>query len=96
MLSPQYVEDLVLAALTLHNILRQGRCPDVYCPKGLADEIDMRGNFIPGSWRLDEQLTPLRVPSNGHNSAVAAKEVRDIFTDYFCNEGSVPWQWDRC
>lgn len=98
-LSPTFVEDLTLAALTLHNFLRPNKVSkQIYSPKGLADEEDIStGEVVPGSWRSSElQMNPLPVPNSGHNASRLAKGVRDIFKDYFCNEGSVPWQWDRC
>ena len=98
-LSPTFVEDLTLAALTLHNFLRSNKVSkQIYLPKGLADEEDVStGEVVPGSWRASElQMNPLPVPNSGHNASRLAKGVRDKFKEYFCNEGSVPWQWDRC
>ena len=98
-LSPTFVEDLTLAALTLHNFLRSNNVSkQIYTPKGLADEEDVStGEVVPGSWRASElQMNPLPVPNSGHNASRLAKGVRDVLKEYFCNEGSVPWQWDRC
>ena len=98
-LSPPFVEDITLASLTLHNFLRSRRVSkEIYSPKGLADEVDMTtGEVIPGSWRTsDVQMNSLPVPQFGHNPSRLAKGVREAFKEYFCNEGSVPWQWDRC
>lgn len=70
----------------------------IYSPKGLADEEDASTDeVVPGSWRASElQMNPLPVPNSGQNASRLGKGVRDIFKEYFCNEGSVPWQWDRC
>lgn len=93
------MEDLTLAALTLHNFLRSNKVSkQIHSPKGLADEEDIStGEVVPGSWRASElQMNPLPVPNSGQNASRLPKGVRDIFKEYFCNEGSVPWQWDRC
>ena len=39
---------------------------------------------------------PLQVPPTGHNATKNAKTVREIFKDYFMNEGAVEWQWENC
>ena len=98
-LCPQFVEDLVLAALTLHNYLRSGPSKHIYCPKGLAGECDpLTGEQIPGLLEKDasSSLVKLTPPSHGNNSTINAKKVWETFTECFCNEGSVPWQWERC
>ena len=97
-LNPDFVSDLTLAMLTLHNALRQGICREIYCPKGLADEHDsITEEFIPGQWRASKHNSQisLHVPANGHNASKNAKVIREIFKDYFINEGCVPWQWER-
>ena len=99
MLAPPFVEIVTLSALTLHNLLCSKKASrQIYCPNGLKDEEDPEtGELIPGSWRSSTvQMSPLPIPSTGHNSSNKAKAVREAFTEYFCNEGSVPWQWDRC
>ena len=78
-----------------HNLLCSKKASrQIYCPKGLTDEEDAEtGELIPGSWRSSAmQMSSLPIPSTGHNSSNKAKAVRDAFTEYFCNEGSVPWQ----
>ena len=99
-LSPDFVADLALASLTLHNILRSGPSRQIYCPRGLLDEEDpTTGEFIPGSWRHDKSthsMDPLIIPPSGHNFTTDAKHVRDTYKDYFVNEGAVSWQWEKC
>jgi len=58
-LSPTFVEDLTLAALTLHNFLRSNNVSkQIYTPKGLADEEDIStAEVVPGSWRASELQT---------------------------------------
>ncbi len=33
-------------------------------------------------------------PSSTRNASRNAMELRESYKDYFCNEGSVPWQYD--
>ena len=95
-LSPDKVEDIVLATLILHNYLRK-ISSSIYCPIGLADIETGDGSFSPGTWRINEYtIKPFEIPKTGHNPSVTAKEVRQSFTDYFMNEGAVPWQWNKC
>ena len=52
-----------------------------------------------GLWRIDictDSMLPLEIPAKGHNTSVSAKEIRDVYADYFMNEGAVEWQWDKC
>lgn len=97
-LYPDFVSDLTLAMLTLHNALRQGISREIYCPKGMADEQDsIAGELIPVQWRSakpNPQIS-LHAPANGHNASKNAKVIRETFKDYFINEGCVPWQWER-
>ena len=92
---PESIENIVLAALVLHNFLRKSSSKSVYCPIGLIDSEDGNGNIVPGTWR-EKQMIPLQVPSTGHNSTSNAKRVREAFKDYFMSEGAVEWQWDKC
>ena len=99
LLPPETIEKLVLAALTLHNFLRQSSSRSIYCPVGLQDSHSFDGDIVPGSWRQDattQSMLPLEVPPRGHNSAMDAKLVRETFKEYFCHEGAVEWQWGRC
>lgn len=95
MLAPSFVEIITLTSLTLHNLLCSKKSSrQIYCPKGLTDEEDAEtGELIPGSWRSSAtQMSSLPIPPTGHNPSNKAKAVRDAFMEYFCNEGSVPWQ----
>ena len=97
-LSPETIEDVTMTALTLHNYLRKSQSRVIYCPTGLADREDKYGTLSPGLWRAGHApstLLDIRVPSTGHNSSNNAKEIREIFKEYFCNEGAIPWQWSQ-
>ena len=87
-----------MTALTLHKYLRKSQSRVIYCPTGLADREDKYGTLSPGLWRVGHApstLLDIRVPSTGHNSSNNAKEIREIFKEYFCNEGAIPWQWSQ-
>ncbi|XP_046841836.1 uncharacterized protein LOC124435948 [Xenia sp. Carnegie-2017] len=77
LLSPRAIEDLVLAAIILHNYLRKRTSYSIYCPVGITDNETSEGELIPG-----------------HNATTEAKNIRDNFKEYFCNEGAVEWQWN--
>ena len=51
--------------------------------------------IIEGSWRKEIPTESWKSLSNtrAHNPANEAKCIREKFTDYFTNEGSIPWQW---
>ena len=90
-LPPRSIENLVLASLVLHNFLRNGSSRNVYCPTGLLDTENDSGELVNGTWRQDTEgvMIPLQVPPTGHNATKIAKTVREIFKDYFMNEGAV-------
>eukprot|EP00794_Sanderia_malayensis_P006829 gene6829-7596_t len=79
---------------------RQSKSKTAYCPAGFADTNNHRtGEIIPGQWRKTtstESLFNLQVASTGHNPSKSAKEIRELLKDYFCNEGTVTWQWLQC
>ena len=88
-LQPDRVESLIIAACTLHNMLRNVAIEgDVEDP--VTHEIE------DGSWRCDPPLgQPLR-GSVGNNSTNAAKDQRTQLLQYFNSaEGAVSWQDDK-
>lgn len=82
------VESITQSCVCLHNWLRAKNTD--YISTGLVDsEVD--GKVIPGSWRdLEHVWQPLQ--TRNLNSTTAAKKIRDRFSQYFSNAGSVPWQ----
>ena len=98
-LCPQFVEDLVLAALTLHNYLRSGPSKHIYCPKGLADECDpLTGEQIPGLWEKDasSSLVKLTPPSHGNNSTINAKRSEKPLPNAFVVKAVYFGNGERC
>ena len=83
-LEPEYVEDCILTALTLHNMLiKSTNSANVYGLHSFVDTILEDGKIAEGEWR-------------GHNVSLNAKAIREIFMDYFVNDGAVDWQWKYC
>ena len=97
-LEPEKVKIVTLAAITLHNWLRsESKIGKFYIPVGLTDRENIEtGEFFEGTWRSDKyQGTwyPIQNSLHANRSSNLAREVRDEFTEYFMNEGCVPWQW---
>ena len=97
-LEPKYIEDIVLTALVLHNmLLKSPHSNKCYRPSSFVDTVLEDGEIVEGEWRENqESLDPLQVPHTGHNASLSAKSVRETFMDYFVNEGAVEWQWIHC
>lgn len=98
-LEPEKVKVITLAVITLHNWLRMdSSIGKVYLPQSLLDREDTEtGEIIEGSWRSDnptESWQSLSI-TKANNPSKEAKLIREEFTDYFANEGCIPWQW-RC
>ena len=91
-LSPENAVDIVLASVTLHNMLRNSYSP----PECFDEEIDFQ-TIRPGSWRKEgasnvfSQLPNVR-QSNRYSRN--AEEIRSGFAEYFFGPGAVPWQWN--
>ena len=97
-LPPDTIKVVVLAALALHNFLRKSASRGLYYPTGLIDYEDSCGNIVLGSWRLSAptgSMFSLQRRTTGDNPCKNAKEIREIFNEFFCSEGAVPWQWDK-
>ena len=100
-LEPEYVENIILTALTLHNMLiKSSNSANVCRPPTLADNLLEDGEIGEGEWRFSERPTEtfysLEVPRTGHNASLDAKSVRNKFMEYFVNDGAVDWQWKYC
>lgn len=89
--TPHRVESIVLAAVTLHNLMRI-RYPDIQI--NLLDKEDRDHRVVPGAWREAVDLTCLQ-RLQGNNSTLAAKAQREFLCKYYnSTAGSVPWQDD--
>ena len=99
LLESKAVESIILATLALHNMLITSSIRSIYCPVGLSDTEDVNRELTHGLWRIDictDSILPLEIPAKGHNTSVSAKEILDVYADYFMNERAVEWQWDKC
>ena len=100
LLPPATIEKLTMATLAIHNFLRQSTSKTAYCPHGFLDSSSSSsGEVIPGQWRKStptESFFHLQVSQTGNNPSNSAKEVGELFKGYFCNEGAVSWQWQKC
>ena len=93
--SPENIENYVLAALSLHNYLRQTDNAG-YCPTGFIDSENSTGQIKEGEWRAivagDGAFNPLQKRHNTRstNTAIA---IRNALKDYLNGVGAVPWQF---
>jgi len=82
-MSPSSAEDVILAACTLHNYLRNKAIHDLD-----DDEKDSH----------DSAATPIlwvnhQPRDTGRNYNAVSKGIRDHLATYFVTAGQVPWQW---
>ena len=91
------VKAVTLALLTLQNWLRkESDIGKVYfSPTLVSREHPETSEIIEGFWRKEIPTESWKSLSNtrAHNPANEAKRIREEFTDYFTNEGCIPWQW---
>ncbi len=93
-ISPQNVDKVVLASVTLHNFLRQ-KCGKQYIGPVLIDHENPEHNYIPGRWRDDFNMPPLAAAA-ARNADAYSKQGREILREYFLTDaGELPWQYDR-
>lgn len=90
--SPEKVNDIILAAVCLHNMLRESSS-NSYTPPGFIDAEDMEnGRIQVGHMHHIPHggVEGLQAVGRGHSNY--AKNIREKFKDYFNNEGKVHWQ----
>ena len=99
LLEPTAVGSVVLVTLALHITLMTSSIKNIYCPTGLCNTADVNRELTLGLRRNDnhaDSMFSLEKPTRGHNASIAAKEIRDIYAEYFMNEGAVQWHWNTC
>ena len=72
------VENIVLSALALHNMLIKN---PAYRPGNLADTLLEGGEVLEGEWRdkvATDSFYQLQIPKSGHNPSIAAKQLQTI------------------
>ena len=90
-LAPAKVEKIILAIITLHNLLRKLGSNE-YLSAASVDSEDLENGIIEeAAWRSTPQLLPLQQQRFG-NATLDAKQVREQFTEYFINEGQTSFQ----
>ncbi|XP_040075461.2 uncharacterized protein LOC115327576 [Ixodes scapularis] len=93
---PDRAVKVVKATIALHNYLRtkNGTRARYTPPDSLDVEDVLTVTVRQGSWRKgvnDKAVFPLE--RIGGRQPDDAKAVREVFRDYFMNEGQVSWQW---
>lgn len=88
--SKETVKNIILATAALHNFFIIN-FPASYIPPGSTDTEDNEGN-----WRDvtsgDTGLQPISGSRATNHPTLDGTSVRNDLTEYFSNEGSVPWQ----
>lgn len=90
-LSPEKVDNIVLATCSLHNWLR--KTSEAYITQRFVDYEDIQlGEVIPGAWR-HQPTTLQNVPKTRNNhSSKEALLVRNTYADAFITTEALPWQ----
>ena len=93
-LEPKKVEKIILACTALHNYLRRNH-EALYTPVTSLDRENISDVTVTtGSWRDDTQMMALQ--RLRRNTTDEAKNIRKEFTQYFNEEGALPWQQWMC
>lgn len=85
-------DKIIHTACALHNWLR--KTSNTYLTRENVDfeNVDT-GEIIPGSWRQETlALLPSINRIGSNHSSRQARELREMYTKYFTNEGAVSWQ----
>ena len=95
-IGPDKATMITLAALLLHNMLRELLWKS-YIPEGFLDEEIENGELVQGSWRDDcltcSVLKDLATGHSNNRSSTHAESIREIFADHFWGPDQIPWQW---
>ena len=87
---PENVISIVLATVTLHNLIRRRYRQDHH---GLADEDDPDHQVVQGGWRNGDALTEMDNIQGGNSATRAGKKERLYLKSFYNSEaGAVPWQ----
>ncbi|XP_046860906.1 protein ALP1-like [Xenia sp. Carnegie-2017] len=99
---PERCIGIVKAVVALHNFLmfHESTLPRHerrYCPPGFVDSEEKNADIVPRAWREDVNkdtgYQSLTQTKNGNACKKSAKEIRDIFKNFFNSPaGAVPWQ----
>ena len=91
--TPEKVEKIILAAVALHNYLRQTDNAN-YTPVGFVDSENDSGEITEGQWRSKIDGNNLKLVNRVRNSRYTntALQTREELSKFLTNEGSVSWQ----
>lgn len=98
LLNPDVATKVTLAAIYLHNYLRNSGSRNVYCSVGMLDsEIPNSGEVVPGLWRNDPSTCQINnLPAIPKRSCNEAQVVREEFAKYFTSaQGELQFQYDK-
>lgn len=92
-LGPSKARSVTLACCALHNFL-MSRKSSTYFNANLVDHYTQDGTLIPGEWR-NEQSDHCFPNLQPHRSYIAnnSSAIREEFSQYFMEEGEVPFQY---
>lgn len=87
---PHVAKQMVMAAVTLHNLMRV-RYPRMQ--NAVLDVEDDQHNVAPGAWRQDRPMLDLHALRGGNYTTREAKRQRLYLKHYYSHPvGAVPWQ----
>ncbi|KAK0137742.1 hypothetical protein N1851_026046 [Merluccius polli] len=93
-LDPDKVTAITLAALSIHNFLRE-KGSEAYVPPAFVDTEDESHRLVFGTWRRGGALNSVALSRARNATEQPAKEQRDQLKAYFQSPaGSVYWQED--
>lgn len=92
---PENAEKIVLACIVLHNFIMLNDKNKNYCPQHFTDWEDEEHVVHNGPWRNNVQPLPSTNSFRSNNSQKSAIQIRNTLTEYFMNEGAVPFQWNK-
>ena len=91
--TPEKVEKIILAAVALHNYLRQTDNAN-YTPVGFVDSENDSGEITEGQWHSKIDGNNLKPVNRVRNSRYTntALQTREELSKFLMNDGSVSWQ----
>lgn len=94
-LNPEKARKITTACCALHNFLMM-RNATTYLTSSLVDRDNADGSITPGEWRndaIDSSLHPL--PRQRSNNSERIDEIKNEFSQYFINQGEIPFQYQQ-
>lgn len=93
------IEKMVKATVVLHNWLRKQDLTrrEIFITPDMVDRERNDGSIISGTWRsmIESNNTALQniATCSTHIYSREAGNIRNKFTEYFNEEGAIPWQF---